>query len=214
VSPVELKNAQRKASVKRIWWTVRSLFECSSYPPADQPSVCAICVPPGARLILKDISPLMQRDLGLGPEEGGKFIETSIDVLRHRDAIQLTNGRVIPLQLLCEGQRIKVLSLVPVEELVEEAPEARQRADVLIAAAIFTLLVERTMQILLPWLAGYDVLTGVLQSSCLMVRKVCVCQSLFSSRPAWGAWIETAVTRQTLTRTLVAPRVQSSPPDH
>jgi hypothetical protein len=123
VSPVELKNAQRKASVKRIWWTVRSLFECSSYPPADQPSVCAICVPPGARLILKDISPLMQRDLGLGPEEGGKFIETSIDVLRHRDAIQLTNGRVIPLQLLCEGQRIKVLSLVPVEELVEEAPE-------------------------------------------------------------------------------------------
>jgi hypothetical protein len=127
VSPVELKNAHRKASVKRIWWTGRSLFERSSYPPADQPSVCAICVPPGARLILKDISPLIQRDLGLGPVEGGKFIETSIDVLRHRDAIQLTNGRVIPLQRLCEGQRIKVLSLVPVEEFVEERQGALVR---------------------------------------------------------------------------------------
>src|ERR1017187_1728005 len=37
VSPVELKNAHRKASVKRIRWTVRTLFERSSYPPADQP---------------------------------------------------------------------------------------------------------------------------------------------------------------------------------
>src|SRR5580704_2563302 len=127
VSPVELKNAQRKASVKRIWWTVRSLFELSTYPSGDQPSVCAICVPPGARLILKDTSPLMQRDLGIGPEEGRKFIETSIDVLRHRDAIQLAKGCVISLQNLIEGQRVKIVSLVPAGESVEELQSALVR---------------------------------------------------------------------------------------
>jgi hypothetical protein len=40
----------------------------------------------------------MQRDLGLCPEEGGKFIETSIHLYRHRDAIQFANGLVVSLQ--------------------------------------------------------------------------------------------------------------------
>jgi hypothetical protein len=106
-SPAELENAQSKSFGTGFWGTARS-------------SVCAICVPPGARLVLKDISPEMQRDLGLCPEEGGKFIETSIDVLRHRDAIRLANGLVIPLQHLREGQRIEVLSLAPADEFVEE----------------------------------------------------------------------------------------------
>ena len=89
--------------------------------------MCAICVPPGARLILKDISARMQKDLGLCPEEGGKFIETSVDLYRHRDAIQLANGLVIPLQRLCEGQRIEVLSLVPAGEFVEDRQSALVR---------------------------------------------------------------------------------------
>jgi hypothetical protein len=69
----------------------------------------------------------MQRDLGLCPEEGGRFIETSIDVLRHRDAIQLANGLVIPLQQLHEGQRVEILSLVPAGEFVEERQSALVR---------------------------------------------------------------------------------------
>jgi len=127
VSPVELENAQGKSSGKGFWGAVRSLSEPSSYRPSDRPSVCAICVPPGARLILKDISARMQKDLGLCPEEGGKFIETSVDLYRHRDAIQLANGLVIPLQHLCEGQRIEVLSLVPAGEFVEERQSALVR---------------------------------------------------------------------------------------
>jgi hypothetical protein len=91
-------------SGKGFWG--RSFCERSSY----RPSLCAICVPPGARLILKNISAQMQRDLGLCPEEGGKFIETSAEAHRHRDAIQLANGCVIPLQNLREGQRVEVLS--------------------------------------------------------------------------------------------------------
>jgi hypothetical protein len=126
-SPVELVNTQTTPSGTGFWGAVRRPFELSQYRPGDRASVCAICVPPGARLILKDISAEMQRDLGLCPEEGGKFIETSIEVLRHRDAILLANGLVIPLQHLCEGQRIEVLSLVPVGEFAEGRQTALAR---------------------------------------------------------------------------------------
>ena len=134
VSPVELENArsresaQDKPSGSRLWEAASNHFDLLSRSrPRALSNVCAICVPPGARLILKGISPQMQRDFGLGPEEGGKFIQTSFDVLRHRDAIQLANGRVIPLQLLGEGQRIEILSLVAVGELVEERQTALAR---------------------------------------------------------------------------------------
>ena len=133
VSPAELEearcreNAQSKPPAKGFFGTMRIPFESSRHRPSNRPYVCAICVPPGARLILKGISPLMQRDFGLNPEEGGKFIETSFEALRHRDAVQLGNGRVIPLQLLGEGQRIEILSLVPVDEFVEERQTALAR---------------------------------------------------------------------------------------
>jgi hypothetical protein len=118
VSPSELINAQAKPSGYGFWRAMRGPLELSR--SSDQHSVCAICVPPGARLMLKDISAQMQKDLGLRPEEGGKFIETSAEAHRHRDAIQLASGVVIPLQQLCEGQRIVVLSLVPAAEFVEQ----------------------------------------------------------------------------------------------
>jgi hypothetical protein len=131
VSPVDLESAQAEPSGKGFWATVRSLFDLStyrlSYRPDNQPSVCAICVPPGARVILKDISAQMQKDLGLCPEEGGKFIETSAKPQRHRDAIQLANGRVIPLQYLCQGQRVEILSLFPAGEFAEDRQSALTR---------------------------------------------------------------------------------------
>lgn len=130
VSPVELESARskEKGSSNRFWEAATNHFDLLSRSRTHALSnVCAICVPPGARLILKDISPLMQRDLGVCSEEGGKFIETSAETHRHRDAIILANGCVIPLQQLCEGQRVEVLSLVPAVELVEERRTALVR---------------------------------------------------------------------------------------
>ena len=134
VSPVELENArsrestQDKPSGNRLWEASTNHFDLlSRLRPSALSNVCAICVPPGARLILRGISAEMQRNLGISPEEGGKFIETSIDVLRHRDAILLANGLVIPLQQLHEGQRIEVLSLVPSGEFLEERQSALVR---------------------------------------------------------------------------------------
>ena len=115
VSPMELRNEQTKPTATRFWGAVRSLSEGASRAR----SVCAICVPPGARLILKDIPAQVQKEMGVRSEEGATFIQTSAESHRHRDAIQLSNGSVIPLQQLREGQRIEILSLVGAEEPVE-----------------------------------------------------------------------------------------------
>jgi hypothetical protein len=125
VSPTELKNMQAKPVGTGFWGTVRSDFATSGCSSA-QSRVCAVCVPPGALLILKDIPARTQKDLGVGPEEGGRFIETSLDPFRHRDAIQFANGSVISLHHLEGGQRVEILSLTPEGEFVGE----RQTASV------------------------------------------------------------------------------------
>lgn len=117
-SAADLQNLQPKSY--KQFWTVRVISELIGNRPSDPLSVCAICVPPGASLFLKDVSAEMQRDFVLGPEECGKFIETGLDAYRHRDAIRFANGQVVPLQHFSEGQRIRVLSLAPAGELVSE----------------------------------------------------------------------------------------------
>jgi hypothetical protein len=75
----------------------------------------AVCVPPGARLLLKDIPKSLQRELGIGELEEVKFVETSAEVNTYRDAVRFNNGRQLMLQALREGQRVTVLSLTPKE---------------------------------------------------------------------------------------------------
>jgi len=78
----------------------------------------AVCIPPGARLILKDIPKGLQRELGVGEAEEVKFVEISAEVNTYRDAVRFKNGCQLLLQALREGQRVTVLSLTPAE--VEE----------------------------------------------------------------------------------------------
>ena len=75
----------------------------------------AVCVPPGARLILKDIPKGLQRELGVGEVEEVKFVEISAEVNTYRDAVRFKNGCQLLLQALREGQRVVVLSLMPAE---------------------------------------------------------------------------------------------------
>jgi hypothetical protein len=127
VSQVELQNAPSKVGAQDepsgsgYWAAAANHFDLlQSADRVNGASACAICVPPGARLILKDISPQMQKDLDLRPEEDGKFIETSLHLYRHRDAVEFANGATVSLQDLPEGQRIEVLSLAPAGESIEE----------------------------------------------------------------------------------------------
>ena len=93
------------------WATIKEWFLANR--PQGQPDkrTPAVCVPPGARLLLKDIPKGLQRELGIGEVEEVKFVEISAEVNTYRDAVRFKNSRQLLLQALREGQRVTVLSL-------------------------------------------------------------------------------------------------------
>jgi hypothetical protein len=97
-SPAELATQKKESRGWRIWSDPREI-------------PCAVCIPPGGRLLLRDISERLQQQLGVKPEEEVVFIQTSAEEFRHRDGVRFRNGQEILLQRLVEGQRAEVLSL-------------------------------------------------------------------------------------------------------
>lgn len=93
------------ASKKTVWQRVKRL--CS----ADSCEVPAICVPPGALLILRDVPREMQEQFGLRESEIVEFTQTGMDANRHRDAFRLPGGQEVLLQRLRPGLRVTVLSM-------------------------------------------------------------------------------------------------------
>jgi hypothetical protein len=125
-SPVDLAQADRArqdaAAAGRSWLaTLRSWL---NPPPMRTDKIPAVCIPPGARLEMRDVPHDMQRELGLGPDEAVTFVQLSASPNRYRDGIRFTNGREILLQYLDEGLLVDVLSLegaeIPAPEPVEE----------------------------------------------------------------------------------------------
>jgi len=84
---------------------------------------CAVCIPPGARLLLDEIPKPQQRYLGVAVEEEVSFTQTSAEPYQHRDALRFGRGQVVLLQELGVGQRVKVLRLSS-EKAVKGSPEA------------------------------------------------------------------------------------------
>jgi hypothetical protein len=84
--------------------------------PASTP---AVCVPPGARLLLQDIPVYLQQRLAVGEVEEVIFVQQSAEAFRYRDAVRFANGREILLQTLRCGQRVDVLTLSAAEEETE-----------------------------------------------------------------------------------------------
>ena len=57
------------------------------------PAVC-VCVPPGARLLLRDISANRQRELDVQATEVVTFVQLSAEAYEYRDAVRFkTAGR-------------------------------------------------------------------------------------------------------------------------
>ena len=77
----------------------------------NPPVTLAVCVPPGARLILQDINAHMQREMGVGPVEEVTFTQISALDNNYRDTVRFSNGREVRLQELCDGMRVQVLDL-------------------------------------------------------------------------------------------------------
>jgi hypothetical protein len=109
-SPADLN---RPAQPQKSFWAV--LKDFFSMPEAD--AVCAVCIPPGARLELQGISARLQRDFSVGPTEQVTFTQITAALNSYRDAVRFANGREVRLQELREGVRVKVLDLSVAAEL-------------------------------------------------------------------------------------------------
>jgi hypothetical protein len=130
-SPLDLRpvitTSSHDATAKKPWsWTsIKEWFTAARSQWQPDKSTPAVCVPPGARLVLKDIPEGLQRELGVGEVEEVKFVEISADVNTYRDAIRFKNSRQLLLQALREGQRVTVLSLAFQETEETVAVESR-----------------------------------------------------------------------------------------
>ncbi len=78
---------------------------------APRSVVPAVCIPPGARLVLSGIPVYLQTRWNVTETEAVVFTQTSMEVNRHRDAVRFSNGHESLLQNLPEGVRAKVISL-------------------------------------------------------------------------------------------------------
>jgi hypothetical protein len=100
---------------RAIWEAVKGFFRDS-----EPNQAVAVCIPPGARLLVRDMPEDVQRFCKAGPTEIATFTQLTAAANAHRDAIRLDNGTEILLQRLHEGQRVRVLRLTVSE--AEDTP--------------------------------------------------------------------------------------------
>jgi hypothetical protein len=115
--PADLAPAERYRE-RGFWGRIRTWFDSGV-----EPQVRAVCIPPGARLIVRDIPERLQRELCVGAIEEVTFVQMSDAPYSYRDGIRFENGKEVLLQRLDEGERVDVMALT----LPEEAPRESVR---------------------------------------------------------------------------------------
>ncbi len=122
-SPKDLEVQVAKAETKTTFWQrFKDFFE----PTRQASFVPAVCIPPGAQLIVKDLPPDLQRQWRVAEREAVTFTQISADANSYRDAIRFRNGYEIRLQDLREGMRVEVIMLADVTDYVPMMIEALQ----------------------------------------------------------------------------------------
>jgi hypothetical protein len=111
-SPADLGPVISAESSARFWsWSrIKQWVQGQSQRWEAQSRIPAVCVPPGARLVVRDIPKSLQREMGVRDTEEVVFVQTTAEANAYRDAIRFPNCRQILLQELREGQRVRVLS--------------------------------------------------------------------------------------------------------
>jgi len=99
---------------------IRNWFE-------TEPPVPAVCVPPGARLVLREIPTDLRQKLNIGAEEEVTFIKLNPTQPGYRDAVRFNNGQEILLQRLPKGLRLDVLGFSGSDEEEQEPLSAGTR---------------------------------------------------------------------------------------
>jgi hypothetical protein len=117
-SPADVRAAtEPRPTVEQTFWQkIRAFFD----PPAA-PAVCAVCLPPGARLLISDIPARFQQQWSVSGEEEGVFTQLTAAANTYRDAVRFAGGREVRLQDFREGMRVRVLDMFGTEQLLLEA---------------------------------------------------------------------------------------------
>ena len=126
-SAFDLRRRQecRKAPNHGFWSRLKEFLD-----PPHLETIPAVCIPPGARLLVQDIPAKLQHEWGIREEvEEAVFTQTTAAINTFRDAVRFQNGVEVLLQRLHEGQRVRVLDLSSAEEQ-GTASHGRQRVSV------------------------------------------------------------------------------------
>jgi len=112
-SPAEFPHDAAPGHTRRatFWAAVKEFFA-----PVEPRCITAVCIPPGARLMLHQIPAALQKELGVGADEPVTFTQISAAANTYRDAVRFAGGREVRLQQLREGQPVEVLDMSAAEE--------------------------------------------------------------------------------------------------
>jgi hypothetical protein len=102
-----------------LWQKFRAFFD-----PTAAPAVCAVCLPPGAKLLICDIPVRQQQQWRTGERAEAVFTQTSAAVNTYRDAVRFSGGCEVRLQEFREGMRVRVLDLTGTEQIEFESLRA------------------------------------------------------------------------------------------
>jgi hypothetical protein len=106
-APRDCGEARRNLTAGKSFWKKMKDFLFVS----EEPPTVAVCIPPGAVLMLFDIPATLQARYGVESLEEVRFVQTSAAENRHRDAVCFRTGHTVRLQDLTIGQRVEVIDL-------------------------------------------------------------------------------------------------------
>ena len=91
--PADVQRTPAPTARRSFWAAFKEFFQ-----PAETAAVCAVCIPPGARLLLEDIALRLQTELGVRAAEEVTFTQITASAHSYRDAVRFANGREVRLQ--------------------------------------------------------------------------------------------------------------------
>jgi hypothetical protein len=107
----EWQRAMSHGALARTWSSFVSWLV-----PRKKCGLTAVCVPPGARLLVSEVPENARPGFELLELESVVFTQLSERSFAYRDALRLPDGETVLLQKLPEGLRVTVLTLAAEEE--------------------------------------------------------------------------------------------------
>jgi hypothetical protein len=121
--PTDIASANRpnpRGECRRSWW---SALKDWLDPQMELDQVPAVCIPPGAHLLMNHIPEELRRKSALQAVEDVTFVQLSADDYCFRDGLRFWNGKQVLLQEITEGVHFEVVSLASSQQGMEAEPQ-------------------------------------------------------------------------------------------